>query len=146
MAALGLWCCVRAFFNCDEQGLCLIAVCQLPIVVALLILEYRLQASRLQGLRHMDSQFWHTALVAPRHQGSSPTRDQTHTPALAGGFLTTEQPGKPIFCLRFLNSLLKQGIEVSIILYFHSIKSVFISHILMVCSQVHICLWSLQMD
>ena len=35
-------------------------------------------------------------LVAPRHVGSSRTRgDLPMSPALAGGFLTTEPPGKP---------------------------------------------------
>ena len=36
-------------------------------------------------------ELWHTHLVV----GSSPTRDRTHVPALAGGFLTTEPLGKP---------------------------------------------------
>ena len=38
---------------------------------------------------------WHKGSVALRHVGSSQTRDQTHAPVLAGGFLTTEPPGKP---------------------------------------------------
>ena len=33
-------------------------------------------------------------LVAQRHVESSRTRDQTVSPALAGGFLTTRPPGK----------------------------------------------------
>ena len=35
-------------------------------------------------------------LVAPRHVGLSQLRDGTVSPALAGGFSTTEPPGKPL--------------------------------------------------
>ena len=35
------------------------------------------------------SELWCPGLVAPRHVGSSWTRDQTSVPALQGGFLTT---------------------------------------------------------
>ena len=35
-----------------------------------------------------------TGLVVPLHVGSSKIRDRTVSPALAGGFLTTEPPGK----------------------------------------------------
>ena len=37
----------------------------------------------------------HPGLVAPEYVESSMTRDQTVSPALAGGFLTTGPPGKP---------------------------------------------------
>ena len=37
----------------------------------------------------------HPGLVVPQYVGSSMTRDQTMSPALAGGFLTTGPPGKP---------------------------------------------------
>ena len=66
------------------------------------------RASRLQSLWHMDSavvaprlgaqaqQLWRAGFLAPRHMGSSQTRDQTPMPlALAGGFFTIEPPGKP---------------------------------------------------
>jgi len=33
---------------------------------------------------------WHAGLVAPWHVGSSWTRDQRRSAALAGGFFTTE--------------------------------------------------------
>ena len=39
-------------------------------------------------------QLWCTGLVAPRHVGSSHTRVEPVSPALAGGFLTTAPPGK----------------------------------------------------
>ena len=34
-------------------------------------------------------------LVASQHVGSSRIRDRTRAPVLAGGFFTTEPPGKP---------------------------------------------------
>ena len=37
-------------------------------------------------------------LVAPRHVGSSWTRDEPTSPVLAGGFSITEAPGKPVAC------------------------------------------------
>ena len=37
---------------------------------------------------------WRTGLVAPQHVGSSWTRDRTMSRTLAGGFFTTEPPGK----------------------------------------------------
>ena len=39
---------------------------------------------------------WHTGLVALQHVGSSWTRDEPQSPALAGRFFTTEPPGKPL--------------------------------------------------
>ena len=38
-----------------------------------------------------------TGLVAPQYLGSSWIREETVTPAWAGGFFTTEPPGKPEF-------------------------------------------------
>ena len=43
-------------------------------------------------------------LVAPRHVGSSQTRDQTMSPALTIGFASAEPPGKSPHC--FLLSFL----------------------------------------
>ena len=39
---------------------------------------------------------WFTGLVALQHVGSSQTRDELMSPAVAGGFLTTGPPGKPL--------------------------------------------------
>ena len=52
----------------------------------------------MQGLRCgvWDPSLWHTGVVALRCVESSPTRNQTGVPALAGGFLTTGPPGKPL--------------------------------------------------
>ena len=57
-----------------------------------------------QALGHRDfsscgtfaQQSWHRGLLAPRHAISSQVRDQTVSPALAGGFLSTEPPGKSL--------------------------------------------------
>ena len=42
MAALGLRCCARAFSSCSEQGLLFVAVRELLIVVASLVVEHGL--------------------------------------------------------------------------------------------------------
>ena len=42
MAALGLRCCARAFSSCDERGLLIIAVRELFIAVASLVVEHGL--------------------------------------------------------------------------------------------------------
>ena len=42
LAALGLHCCVRAFFSCIERGLLFVAVCGLLIAVASLVVEHGL--------------------------------------------------------------------------------------------------------
>ena len=55
MAGLGLCCCAQAFSSCSEQGLFFVAVHELPIAVASLIAEHRLQARGLQQLQHMGS-------------------------------------------------------------------------------------------
>ena len=82
LAALGLYCCPRAFSSCGEQGLLFVAVCGLLIAVASLVAEHRLQACRLQelwlvGSRAQAQQLWFMGLVAPWHVGSSQTRAQT---------------------------------------------------------------------
>ena len=92
LAVLGLRCCAWAFSSCSKQGLLFIAVCKLPIVVASLVAEHRLQAHRLQQLWHVGSraqaqQLWHTGLVAPWHVGSSWARDRTHVPCIGRQFL-----------------------------------------------------------
>ena len=47
-----------------------------------------------EAVRFLGSVVWCMDLAAPRHVESSPTRDQSHVPALAGRFLTTGPPGK----------------------------------------------------
>ena len=42
IAALGLRCCTRAFFNCVERGLLFVAVCGPLIAVASLVAEHGL--------------------------------------------------------------------------------------------------------
>ena len=117
-AALGLRCCVQAFFGCDDQGILLIAVRRLLIVVGSLVAEHRLQVHRLQQLQHVGSvvaahglqavDFNSCGLLALEHRLSSCARAQLlcsmwdlpgpglkpMSPALAGRFLTTAPPGK----------------------------------------------------
>ena len=40
LAALGLSCCTLAFSSCGEQGLLFVAVCELLLVVASLVVEH----------------------------------------------------------------------------------------------------------
>ena len=89
LAVLGLCCCVWALSNCGKQGLLFFVVHGLLIVVASVVVEHGLQARGLQylwliGSRAQAQQLWFTGLVAPRHVGSSQTRDGTCVPALAG--------------------------------------------------------------
>ena len=67
----------------------LVVVHGLLIAMASFVSEHRLQAHGLQQLCHTD-------LVAPRYVGSSWTRAQSVSPVLAGGFLSTVPPGKPL--------------------------------------------------
>ena len=107
LAALGLCCCTRTFSSCGEQGLPFVAVGRLLIVMASLVAEHRLQASRLQQLWHMGS-----VVVAHGLQSSGSVvvahglscsaacgifLDQGLNPCpllLAGRFLTPAPPGK----------------------------------------------------
>ena len=43
-------------------------------------------------------EFRHTGFAAPGHVGSSRTRDQSMSPALAGSFYTTGPPEKSLDC------------------------------------------------
>ena len=45
--------------------------------------------------RAQAQRLWHMGLVAPRHVGSSQTRDGTHVPCTGSRFLSTEPPGCP---------------------------------------------------
>ena len=87
MAVLSLRFCARAFSNCGKRGPLLIAV-RGPLTIA---------ASRC-GAQAPDAQaqqLWLTGPAAPRHVGSSQTRLEPVSPALAGGFSTTAPLGKP---------------------------------------------------
>ena len=53
-----------------------------------------LQPLGLPGSRAQDQCWWCTGLVALRRVESSPARDRTVSPALAGGFFTPGPPGK----------------------------------------------------
>ena len=59
------------------------------------------QASQCSGFSFSSSraqaqELWWMALVALQHMGSSQTRDQTTSPALAGGFFITEPPANTL--------------------------------------------------
>ena len=64
-----------------------IAVLGPPIAVACLAAEH--------GTRAWAQQLWHMDFVAPRHVGSSWTRDKPVSPALQGTLSTYGLPGKP---------------------------------------------------
>ena len=90
---LGLPCDVQAFSSCNKRGLVSCGWCS---GVSLLSVDSRvrgLQELRLVGSRAWP-QSWHVGLVAPRHVGSSCSRNWTCVPALEGGFITTRSPGK----------------------------------------------------
>ena len=99
LAVWGLCCCARAFSSCSERGLLFVAVRGLLIAVASLVAEHGLQVRGLQqlwlvGSRVQAQQLRCTGLDAPQPVGSSRTRAQPVSPAMAGGLLTTEPPGK----------------------------------------------------
>ena len=64
------------------------------------------RAQQFSTLEHRLSGCGTWALVAPQHVGSSRIRMEPVTPVWAGGFFTTEPPGKPrIPCWSFLSAL-----------------------------------------
>ena len=88
MAVLGLCFCARAFSSCGKRGPLFITVRGPLTIVASLVAEHRLQTRRLSscGSRaHLLRGMW--GLPRP---GLEPV-----SPALAGRFSTTAQPGKP---------------------------------------------------
>ena len=85
---------------------CSLAVCTGSSLRWLLLLQSsgsrasRLQQLPLVGSRPQAQQLWLMGLVALWHVGSFQNRDQTMSPALAGGFFTTEPPEKfPLWVL-----------------------------------------------
>ena len=115
LAVFGLHCCAWAFSSCSE--LLFVAVCGLLIVVASLVVEHGLQAQAsvvvAHGLSNCDSR------ALERRLSSCGARAQLLcgmwdlpgpglepvSPALAGGFLTTVPPGKPLSSI-FVSTLI----------------------------------------
>ena len=75
LAVLGLCCCVRAFSSCSRWGLLSTVVLGLPLP--------GVSHCRPQDSAAWAQQFWHMGFVAPRHMGSSWTRDRTGVPCIA---------------------------------------------------------------
>ena len=93
---LGLRFCARAFSSCGKWGPLFIAVRGPLTVAASLIVEHRLRTRRLSNCGSR-AQLLRGMWDLPR-PGLEPV-----SPALAGGFSTTEPPGKPENC--FLRAL-----------------------------------------
>ena len=86
---LGLRFCARAFSSCGEWGPLFIVVRGPLTIAASLVAEHRFQTRRLSSCGSW-AQLLHGMWDLPR-PGIEPV-----SPALAGGFLTTAPPGKPI--------------------------------------------------
>ena len=86
---LGLRFCARAFSSCGKQGPLFTAVCRPLTIAASLVAEHRLQTRRLSSCGSR-AQLLRGMWDLPR-PGLEPV-----SPALAGGFLTTAPPGKPL--------------------------------------------------
>ena len=89
MAVLGLRFCARAFSSCGKRGPLFIAVHGPLTVAASLVVEHTLQTRRLSSCGSR-AQLLHGMWDLPR-PGLEPV-----SPALAGRFLTTAPPGKPL--------------------------------------------------
>ena len=114
LAELGLCCCSQAFSSCREQGLLFSSLQCVGFSLCWLLcslLEHGLQARGLQQLWRMgfsscgaQAQLLRGMWDLPR-PGLEPV-----SPALAGGFLTTAPPGKPLLlpslCLCLICSFL----------------------------------------
>ena len=89
------------FSGCGEQGLVSSCGAQASHCSDFSWCRAWLQGAQAQWLWLLGSSAqaqcsWCTGLVAPQHVGSSWIRDWPHAPAVAGGFFTTEPPGKPL--------------------------------------------------
>ena len=83
LAALGLRCWAWAFSSCGERGLLFVSVRGLLIVVASLFVDHGFQArAGFSSCGEWAQQLWYKGLVAPRHVGSSWTRDLTCVPCI----------------------------------------------------------------
>ena len=94
MAVLGLRFCARAFSSCGKRGPLFIAVRGPITIAASLVAEHRLQMRRLSNCGSR-AQLLHSMWDLPR-PGLEPM-----SPALAGRFLTTVPPGKPLKLIVF---------------------------------------------
>ena len=82
LTVLGLCCCPGFSLLVASGGYSLVAVCGPLTAVAASVAKHRLQGTWAQllwllGSRAQPQWLWHTGLAAPRHAGSSRTRDQT---------------------------------------------------------------------
>ena len=106
LAVLGLRCGAGFSLVVASGGYSLVVVCRLLTAAASLPVEHGLQVCGLQqlwlpGSRAQAQYLWSMGLVAAQHVGSSWTKGiKPVSPALAGGFFTTEPPGKPSFSLK----------------------------------------------
>ena len=89
---LGLRFCARALSSCGKWGPLFIAVRGPPTIVASLVAEHRLQTRRLSSCGSQAQLL--RGMWDPPRPGLEPV-----SPALAGGFLTTAPPGKPLKCI-----------------------------------------------
>ena len=89
---LGLRFCERAFSSCGERGPLFIAVRGPLTIAASLAAEHRLQMRRLSSCGSRAQLLG--GMWDPPRPGLEPV-----SPALAGGFLTTAPPGKPLISL-----------------------------------------------
>ena len=116
LAALGLHCCAQAFSSCSERGPLFIMVHGPLTIAASLVAEHRLQMHRLSSCGSR-AQLLHGMWDLPR-PGLEPM-----SPALAGGFSTTEPPGKPCWKI-FNHSLYFSACDWSVyIFYFFLVQS-----------------------
>ena len=98
LAVLGLRFCARAFSSCGERGPLFIAVRRPLTIAASPVAEHRLQTGRLSSCGSR-AQLLRGMWDLPR-PGLEPV-----SPALAGRFLTTAPPGKPL--ISFYNSFIE---------------------------------------
>ena len=92
LAAVGLYCCVRDFFSCDEQGLLFVAVhgCGFLIVVDCLVVEASLMAQMVKNLLAMqETQVQSLCREDPLEEGMA-----THSSTLAWRIPWTEELGR----------------------------------------------------
>ena len=90
MAVLGLRFCARAFSSCGKWGPLFIAVRGPLTITASLVAEHRLQTRRLSNCGSQAQ------LLRGMWDFPGPGLEPVF-PALAGGFLTTAPPGKPLY-------------------------------------------------
>ena len=102
-----VFCCYTDFSLVWQEGATLVPVCRLFTVVASHVAEHRLEGTwasqlwrvaqwlRLSGSTAQAQQLWHMGLGALRMWDLPGPGVEPVSSALAGGFFTTEPPGKP---------------------------------------------------